>query len=64
MINLNKYDNKAFNHVILFYNNKEKRLSLIYEDNNNRFEKDEEAHYKEITREVEEELNDKAKQQK
>jgi hypothetical protein len=63
MINLNKYDNKAFNHVILFCNNKEKSLSLIYEDNNNRFEKDEEAHYKEITREVEEELNDKAKQQ-
>jgi hypothetical protein len=59
MINLNKYDNKAFNHVTLFYNNKEKSLSLIYEDNNNTFEKDEEAHYKEITREVEEELNDR-----
>lgn len=59
MINLANFKNTDFNHVTLFCNNKENSLSLIYEDNNNRFEKDEEAHYKEITREVEEELNDR-----
>jgi hypothetical protein len=60
MINPDKYNN--FNRVDIFPNIKGKGLVLLYEDTVNTFEKDQDAHYQEIIKMVEEELNDKSKE--
>lgn len=60
MINPNKYDN--FNRVDIFPDIKGKGLVLLYEDADNTFEKDQDAHFQEIIRMVEDELNDKSSQ--